>query len=151
MYNSEDYLCDDVSEVSGNSSSLNTRIKEDHKAMMLLKTSDLDYYSYKRIVNGKKKKIELYSTPLGKNALIRHAISGSRCQHRCGTNQEDLYFTVIDASAPKDTEESKNYGVRVLFYYSPEEYERHKDVKLSPETKEDWQHKYMIANRRYNN
>jgi hypothetical protein len=150
MYNSEDYLCDDLSEVSGNTSSLNTMMKEDHKAMKLLKMSDPDYYSYKKLVNGKQVKVELYSTPAGKNALIRHAISGSKCQHRAGTNQEDLYYTVIDTAAPKNTEQYKNYGVRVLFYYSPEEYERHMNVKLSPETKENWQLKYMVANRRYN-
>jgi agmatine/peptidylarginine deiminase len=57
---------------------------------------------------------------------------------------------VIDTSAPKNDEKNVNYGVRMLYYYSPEEYEKHQNITVSPESKEKWQHKFMVANRRFN-
>jgi len=145
-YNESEYCADTISEMS------NSSLKNDErKLMQTYKLNDPDYYNYKITTNDSHRiKIELYSTPSCRNAYIRHAISGSKCPHRAGTNQENLYFTVIDTTCSKSDERNKSYGVRTLYYYSPEEYESHTHRKVSKQVKESWQIKYMIANRRYN-
>jgi hypothetical protein len=149
MY-ADDYMGEDAyssSDVTSEySSSVDSIIKEKHKILKMYKKSDPDYYTFKHIIDGKIKKVELYSTPSGRNAFIRHAISGSKCPHRTGCREEDLYFKVCD------TLEKCNYayGPRQLYYYNPEEYERHNNIVVSTSIKEDWQVKNMLANRLYN-
>jgi len=153
MY-TEEHLGDDVfdesdlSSYDDSESSIDTVMKEQRRIIKLYKKADPDYYTYKYIVEKRVKKVELYSTQLGKNGYIRHAISGSRCPERPGTRQEDLYFTVKDVFSSNKTYDS--YGPRKLYYYSPEECERHLDITISQSIKEDWMIKNMLANRLYN-
>jgi hypothetical protein len=148
MY-TEDYYNEDMDNESDilsqiSSSSINTPIKNQLKLIEKEKQLDSGYYKRKVNINGITKKIELYSTPILCNSFIRHAVSGSRCTHRSGSKYEDLYFTVIDTTCPgKDP--------RHLYYYSPEEYERHQFIKLSPSTKEKWNIRNLRANRLFNN
>lgn len=147
---SEEYMGDDVYEPSDNtsemSSSIDTIMREQIKVMKMYKKSDPDYYSYKMMINGKNKKIESYSTPCCKNAFIRHAISGSKCPQRAGSRYEDMYFRVIDTAGHIDN----TYGNRKLYFYSPEEAERHLNIEIPTQIKEDWTIQSMLSSRLYN-
>ena len=152
MY-TEEYLGEDAydeNDVSSydTESSIDTVLREQKRITKMYKNSDPDYYTYKHIVDYKLKKVELYSTNMHKPGYIRHAISGARCPHRTGTKQEDLYFIVRDANA--SNKNNMDYGPRKLYYYSPEEYERHFDTEVPQSIKEEWLIKNLLANRLYN-
>jgi hypothetical protein len=152
MYN-EEYLGDDAYDENDVSSydsvsSIDTVIREQRRITKMYKQADPDYYTYKHIVDYKLKKVELYSTNMCKNGYIRHAISGARCPHRIGSPQEDLYFRVRDAFTHNKS--YLEYGPRKLYYYSPEEFERHHNITISQSLKEDWMIKNLLANRLYN-
>ena len=144
MY-AEEHLGDDAfSEVSSEetTSSVDTQIKERRKLLEQYKRLDTGYHKYKMMVNGEVQKIETYSTSVSSNAFIRHAVDGIKCPHRAGSKYEDLYFTVVDTTTDK--------GSRRLYYYSPEEYERHQYHTVPQDIKEDWNIRNMRANRRFN-
>lgn len=144
----EEYLGEDAydeeTEVSSieSSSSLNTEMKERYKILEKNKRSNPYYNVIKVLINGEIKKIETYSTPILCNAYIRHAISGAKCPHRSGSRYEDLYFKVADTTSSIET--------RQLYYYSPEEFERHNYTILSQSIKDDWHIKSIRANLLYN-
>jgi hypothetical protein len=73
--------------------------------------------------------IEYYSSgPI--NTTITHAITGTRERgNLVGSIYEDLFFKVCIAT--------KNQPI-TLFYYSPEEYEKHHYIQLSSDIKEKW-------------
>ena len=152
MY-TEEYLGEDAYDEDDVSSydslsSLDTVLREQRQITKMYKKSDPDYYTFKQIVDFKEKKVEVYSTNMNRNGYIRHAISGARCPHRVGTPQEDLYFRVRDSVTPNT--KNPEYGPRKLYYYSPEEYERHHNTTISQSIKEDWMIKNLLANRLYN-
>lgn len=144
----EDHLedaYDHVSDVTSEetTSSVDTEIKKQRKLMELYKRSNPDYYRTSKVVDGEMKKIETYSTPHLSNAWIRHAVDGVKCPHRAGSKYEDLYFIVTDTTTCSE-------DPRRLYFYSPEEYERHFFTTLSQGIKEDWNIKNMRANMLYN-
>jgi len=147
---SEEYMGDDAYEMSDNtsemSSSVDTIMREQRKVIKMYKVSDPDYYSYKIMIDGVNKKIESYSTPSCKNAFIRHAITGSKCPQRAASRYEDMYFRVVDTLGMNDP----SYGPRKLYFYSPEEAERHLNITIPTQTKEDWLIQSMLSSRLYN-
>ena len=87
-------------------------------------------------LGNKRVMIEYYSSgPI--NTTITHAISGvKQLGFQVGSSYEDLFFkvTLTTGSQPLS-----------LFYYSPEEYERHQYCTLTDELKTKWKQKYMKA------
>ena len=151
MY-TEEYLGEDTydeNDVSSydSESSIDSVLREQRRITKMYKNSDPDYYAYKHLVDFKEKKVEVYSTNMCKNGYIRHAISGARCPHRIGTPQEDLYFKASDVFTTHSN--YAEYGPRKLYYYSPEEFERHHNITISQNIKEDWMIKNLLANRLY--
>jgi len=146
----EEYLGEDAYDdsdiTSEHSVSLNSFMKEQYLVMKQIKKNDPDYYSYKHTVDGELKKVELYSTSSNKDSFIRHAISGTKSGDRTGSNKENLYFKVVDTTLPKN---KISDGPRHLYYYSPEEFERHQNTTVSQDLKEDWMIKNLRANRIY--
>jgi len=152
MY-TEEYLGEDAfdeNDVSSydSESTLDTIMREQRHITKMYKQSDPDYYTYKHIVEFKPKKVEAYSTNMSKPGYIRHAVSGARCPHRVGSREEDLYFKMRDAFSMNTY--NATYGPRKLYYYSPEECERHHNITISQSIKEDWMIKNLLANRLYN-
>jgi hypothetical protein len=144
----DDHLEDAYEEVSDvtseeTTSSVDTQIKEQRKLMERYKRSNPDYYRTNKLVDGEIKKIETYSTPHLCNAYIRHAVDGVKCPHRAGSKYEDLYFIVTDTT-------TCSQDPRRLYFFSPEEYERHFFTTVSQSIKEDWNIKNMRANMLYN-
>lgn len=148
MY-AEEYLGEDayenVSDVSSEetTTSVDTQIKEQRKSIENRKRLDTGYHKRMITIDGEVKKIETYATPLLCNGFIRHATDGIRCPHRVGSKYEDLYFRVMDVS-------TGGKEPRKLFYYSPEEFERHSNISVSQSIKEEWNIRNMRANQLYN-
>ena len=145
MY-AEEYLAEEDNEISDYSSDvssdLDSHAKYRNKILKQHKLSNPCYYTYKKQVNGENVRIEYYSTPLFSNIPIRHAITGTKCPHNTGSRYEDLYFRVMDTTT--------GTGPKRLYYYTPEEYERHQHVTLPAGLKEDWLIRNLRANKLYN-
>ena len=157
MY-AEEYLADDandyfdVSDISiEETSSIDTELRDRRKITELHKRMDKDYYSYKRRVFGedgiRMEKVEVYSSPLITNGLIRNATTGIRMEHRVGSKYEDLYFRVMDVNANNHT--PLNDLPRKLFYDNPEQCERHLKITISKDGKETWLEKNLRARALY--
>lgn len=71
---------------------------------------------------------------------IRHAITGFRTPHIIGSKDEDLYFVVSDSRGLTKTQQPL-----ILFFDSPEQYEKHCYTTVSDRVKHAWQQKNMIA------
>jgi hypothetical protein len=84
----------------------------------------------------KKVVIEYYSSgPI--NTTITHAISGvKQIGFQVGTIYEDLFFKVTLTTSSQPL---------TLFYYSPEEYEKHHYTTLSDDLKSAWRQKNLKA------
>tara|TARA_B110000881_G_C18577345_1_gene519453 strand:- start:38 stop:526 length:489 start_codon:yes stop_codon:yes gene_type:complete len=96
-----------------------------------------------KVVNkeGKNKtKIEAYSTSFIPGTMIRDAITGHRySQYRVGSNHEDLFFKVREVTGQFGKEPL------LLYYDSPEQYERHMDHAVSNTIKQRWTDKFANA------
>lgn len=75
------------------------------------------------------------------NSKIRNAVTGQKTQYLVGSANEDLFFKVRNASRVNGKNESLK-----LYYESPEQYERHHFVTVSPAQKEAWYNKYQLLN-----
>jgi len=89
-------------------------------------------------------RVEFFPTNTYPNSGIKHAITGTYQYAngkllRTGSKDEDLFFSVILATG------ELGQNSPVLFYDSPEQYERHFFAKLSPESKEKWNQKRNVA------
>lgn len=85
--------------------------------------------------------IEYYYTNLTPGALIRNATTGGyEYGYKVGSSDEDLLFKVTRAVG-----DFKNKDSHMLFYNSPEQYERHFMTVLPVETKEKWTLKNIRA------
>lgn len=83
-------------------------------------------------------KIETYgSGEIGTH--IRNAITGEKTSHLVGSKDEDLYFSVADARGVDGRKTAL-----MCFYDSPEQYERHAEVKVSEYVKEKWHLKNLL-------
>jgi hypothetical protein len=87
---------------------------------------------------------QFYATYYAPGTRIRNATTGLYERHRCGSMYESLYYKVTHA-----TGEFGNKDPLTLFYDSPEQYERHWNVRVSQDNKDRWQSKYVSAQRRY--
>ena len=154
----EEYLPDDandyfdVSDISiEETSSIDTELRDRRKMNELHKRMDKDYYSYKRKTFSedgmRMEKVEVYSSPLLSNGLIRNAVTGIRMEHRVGSKYEDLYFRVMDVHADNHT--PINDLPRKLFYDNPEQCERHLQITISNDVKETWSQKNLRARSLY--
>lgn len=105
-----------------------------------LKTTDADYHKITRRQGGVKFKTEVYSTAITPGTLIRDAITGyKQANYHIGTWKEDLFFKVNETSG------YMGKGTYMLFYDSPEQYERHMKINISSALKRKWTDKFARA------
>jgi len=96
-------------------------------------------YEIKRTINNKQIKIQVCETSTTPGSLIRDAITGSKFANcRVGSSDENMFFKVKLSSG----EEELKGACPVLFFESPEQYERYMGSSVSKETKERWTAKY---------
>jgi len=130
-------LTDDFSVVS-DTITLNSETNKKRKLIDDYKKLDKNYHKIHRIINNKKKEIELYTSPLSSGLPIRDAITGSRYpNYKVGSKYEDLFFKTRLATG----EFGEDQGC--LFFDTPEQFERHMKIILSQDIKEKWQQKYI--------
>ena len=104
------------------------------------KKSDKGYYCIQAKNNkGEHIKIEMFDSGTVSGNRIRNAITGVREEERIGSASEDLYFKVCLSGA------AKRDAPVILFYETPEQYERHHNCKVSDIMREKWQEKSAIA------
>ena len=105
------------------------------------KLSDSGYKKYKLALNKNSNdsrqhnivyRVESFATNNVPGTLIRHAKSGLKTNHRLGSSDDDLYFSVMDLL--------DNSG-RKLYYNTPEEYEIHFKITLPLCVKNAWYEK----------
>ena len=113
----------------------NTKVK---KIMNNVYQSNKGFHLIKRQSKDKKShNVEIFVSG-DQGSTIRNALSGSYCHgHRVGSKQEDLYFKVSISTGELGRESV------VLFYDTPEQYERHMYVTVEPESKQAWLEKQM--------
>ena len=93
--------------------------------------------------------LEFYETPNVSECRIRNAITGlwyrddhPKCKYLVGSRQEDLFFKVRNSTGESEICNHENRkNTYLLFYDSPEQYERHQKTTLSQLEKEKWQEK----------
>ena len=127
-------------------STIDTDTRHHLKNYERAKRENKDFYSYKRQVFNEDgeyvlEKVEVYSTPLLTNGLIRNAVSGAIMNHRVGSKYDDLYFRMMDVTGIGRTKD--NYLPRKLYYNDPEQCERHLGITISQEMKNTWLEKRM--------
>jgi len=87
--------------------------------------------------DGSQHNVQVFSSG-GQGSTIRNAISGSYYYgDKVGSKKEDLYYKVSVSTNSVDRD------VVVLFYESPEQYERHLFATVDPEHKKLWLEKKM--------
>ena len=104
------------------------------------------YYKFKKIINNRAYKIGFYETSTTPGSLIRNAITDYVFNYDCcvGTYKEDLYFKVCNTTI----ENGKRTPI-IMFFESPEEFEKHFKCVVSDDNKNRWRLKYENALRRY--
>lgn len=113
------------------------------KVNNILGSTDKGFYELKRVTKHKQnkqiKKIGCFATGL-QGSSIRNAITGVyNYKHKVGSLDQDLYFSVVIA-----TGETMSKEPIILYYESPEQYEKHFFTELDKETKERWSRKNLL-------
>jgi hypothetical protein len=126
--------------VSDSSSVANSETKRLRKIREDYKKSDPGYAKIKRRMDGKKVSIEFYHTPSHPGATIRNALTGLfERGDLVGSLDEDHYFSVILATG------ETGQNPPILFYDSPQQYERHFGCQVSTDIKSKWANKNLTA------
>jgi hypothetical protein len=111
-----------------------------------MRPTDKGYHSFiRKISKAQQKKIGVYETPDIPNAKIKNAVTGilylkempdglRHTYYFLGSKEQDLFFKVKMLNGDTMTP-------LVLFYSSPEEYEKHQFVVLSDSIKDNWRKK----------
>ena len=138
MYNHDETnsISDDDTDVMCDIESINSdtsviRLSKE-QAIQMKKLSDPDFHAVKRQIGNKTKTIEMYSTNTTPGRRIRDPVSGVRFNERVGTKAEKQFFKIHITSFGDGTEPI------ILFYSSPEAYERHQRTKMNNAVKLAW-------------
>jgi len=111
-----------------------TAVKLRKRALDDFKRSDKGYNKITiNISNNKKKHIEFYETFLRPGTHLRNAITGGYYDETVGSKRENLWFKVNNATA---------FGGRrnpaIMYFDTPEQFERHFNTTVSAKNKEMW-------------
>jgi hypothetical protein len=120
----------------------NDKQKQRNALLESYRSMDKGYYKIKRLIDGKLKAVEVYSTPTTPGAVIRDAIHGGLfLQSKVGSAHEDLFYKVrmatVTPNIPGDSV--------TLFFDNPEQCERHLGLTIGQATKELWKNKNHAA------
>ena len=96
--------------------------------------------------------LEYYETPRIMDSRIRNAVTGMlysedhpKCKYLVGSLQEDLFFKACVSTGETELYHRDNLKNTVLLFYdSPEQFEKHQNLTLSQQVKEKWQEKNRL-------
>jgi hypothetical protein len=108
-------------------------INSELSSVLNARKADKNYEEIYIRVEGKKKRLVIrsYGTPL--RGFIRNAVDGSHYNINVGEMAEETLFKVIVSDGRNGRKEPL-----MLYYDTPEQYERHRRTVVVPETKEKW-------------
>lgn len=130
------YTNDTYSVVSNN--------KRQKKSFELLKNMDKGYHKIKRERDGKAIQVDLYTTGYTPGTTIRDAVTGSYYRGlNVGSRDEDQFFKVkiIDKDMGKEPGN--------LFFFTPDEFERHYKTTLKQTLKDKWEERFRAYQKKY--
>jgi hypothetical protein len=108
------------------------------KELNNIKSIDSGYgyvYRQKSSVSNKVKNSRVDCYTSGDTGMsIRNAETGNYYKYKVGSKEEDLFFKIALATGELKTKNGSN----VLFYDSPEQYEKHLMTELNQEIKDNW-------------
>lgn len=126
----------DASSFAG-TSSVGSITKKQRKLYEDSKKLDKGYGKTFIRVNNRRVPVEFYSTNDNPGSTIRNAITGIYERgNRFGKKEEDLFFKTAISSGS---------DMRILFYDSPDEFERHFFCKVADDVKTKWEIKSSNA------
>lgn len=139
--------------VSSYQSTVNSKKKKLKQQTDMMKNQDKGYRKYNLTVNRKRIEVDAYSTGMNPGTKIRDAVTGAKdSRYKVGSSDEDLFVKVrMMGLCHAEFSNDPNKTETTLFYYSPEQYERHMHTTVSQEFKEKWQEKYMKQLAKYQN
>ena len=109
---------------------------EEHEIDNVVKDVNPRKHVLRRKIDGVKHVITVFETNFS-NTFAMNAITNTPYKVRFGSKDEDSLFSVIIATG------ETGQTPLILFYDTPEQYERHFFVNLSPKTKQCWHKKTM--------
>ena len=110
-------------------------------------TNENGSYTFTRTINDVRLKIPCFATKSTMGTKIKSATLGTYYENMyVGKNDENMFFKVRVING----ETGKSVFGNDLYYDSPEEYERHLFVKVSPSIKEKWMKKYRLEKSKRN-
>jgi len=116
----------------------NDNLNHQKKELNNIKSCDSGYtfvYRDKILPSGKNKKARIDCYTSGDvGTYIRNAETGNYYKYKVGSKEEDLFFKLALSSG----ELNASNGSNILFYDSPEQYEKHLLNVLRDEIKEKW-------------
>jgi len=101
---------------------------------------DQGYVKTRIYVGYNKTVLEYYKTKNSPGAKIRNALTGIYENFRVGGKDEDLFFKVVSTITKDPNSES-----HLLFYDSPEQYEKHFHCEVNANIKQTWIQKSSSA------
>jgi hypothetical protein len=108
-----------------------------HNMMPTVQIVDPGFHRVKQMIHGVKTKIGFYHTTNIPGRMIRNAITGIRYDdYHVGRCDEDIFYKVSYAVGETSRSESC-----ILFFDSPEQFEKHFGLTVRLETKEKWRNK----------
>ena len=155
MYN---YMNDTFDNDSDNTVSVETF----NTPRLNMHNTDPDFHQVKRVKKPRGHFIlEYYETKPVNDFRIRNAVTGlwyrddhPKCKYLVGSVQEDIFFKVHFSTGEAELSSSARNNRKtttLLFYDSPEQFERHQRMTVAQSVKEKWQEKNrlrLIANHR---
>ena len=126
--------------------SLSSNMK--YNKQLLKFSKNTGFYRFKKNVNNKIYKIGFYETNITPGSLIRSATTGNRFEKVfVGTYMEDLFFKVCNT-----TIENGKKAPIIMFFNTPEEFEKHFKCVINENVKKNWNIKYekALERREYN-
>lgn len=138
------YVGNDARSETTRGSAANSMHKKNRKMLEDMKSIDKGYHTVDILVNGVKKPVDYYSTPMTPGAIIRDATTGARNQNRFVGSMDECLFFKVGYSGIGCKE-----GSLVLFYDSPEQYEKHMYTTVDAATKSKWVDNCMEIRKRY--
>ena len=109
---------------------------EEHEIDNVVKEINPRKHVLRRKINRVKYNITVFETN-SSNIYAMNAITNTPYKVKFGSKEEDSLFSVIIATG------ETGQTPLILFYDTPEQYERHFFVDLTPETKQRWHKKTM--------